>query len=157
MVMTFDPGAVAAGLLDAVPFARTLGVTFTEVAPDGTGGIRVVAELPDDTSVHNHVGGPHAGAMFSLGETASGAVVLAAFAEQLARTVPLAVRADIAYRKLAMGPVRATARLGRPVADVVAELASGVRPEFPVEIAISTSDGTVTAEMTVVWTLRPVR
>ncbi|MBB5873730.1 acyl-coenzyme A thioesterase PaaI-like protein [Allocatelliglobosispora scoriae] len=151
--MSIDAKAVADGLLQAVPFARTIGATFVEVSADGA-GIRVVAELPDDPRVHNHVGGPHAGAMFSLGETASGAIVLAAFADHLTDNLPLAVRADIAYKKLAMGPVRATATLGRPVADVAADLAAGTRPEFPVHIAITTADGTVTAEMTVVWTLR---
>ena len=151
--MTIDPAAVAAGLLQAVPFARTIGTTFTEISADGD-GVRVTAHLPDDASVHNHVGGPHAGAMFTLGETASGAVVLAVFADQLATTVPLAVRAEIAYLKLAMGPVRATATLGRPAADVLTELGQGIRPEFPVDIELSTLDGTATGRMTVIWTLR---
>ena len=54
-----------------------------------------------------------------------------------------------------MGPGTATATLGRPVADVVAELDAGERPEFPVAIAITREDGAVTGEMTVLWTLRP--
>jgi acyl-coenzyme A thioesterase PaaI-like protein len=152
---TPDAAAIAAAMLAAVPFARTLGISFPEVALDGVGGIRVVAELPDDPSVHNHVGGPHAGAIFALGETASGAAVMAAFGDQLDRAVPLAVRAEIAYRKLAMGAVSAAARLTRDRAEVVAELDGGGRPEFGVEVAISRADGAVTAEMLVVWTLRP--
>jgi acyl-coenzyme A thioesterase PaaI-like protein len=173
-LMSIDSRRVAAGILDAVPFARTLGVEFVELAPDGAGGFRVVVRLPDSAATHNHVGGPHAGAMFTLGETASGAVVLAAFGHLLDRAVPLAVRADIAYRRLAMGPVRATARLARPAADVTAEFDAGTRPEFPVLIEIGTEEGggtggrsaagegtgtgvgTVTAEMSVVWTLRHV-
>ena len=153
--MSIDSQQVAAGLLQAVPFARTVGIEFVEVAPEESGAVRVVVRLPDAEATHNHVGGPHAGALFTLGETASGAVVLAAFGELLDRAVPLAVRADIAYRRLAMGAVRATARLGRPVAEVVAELDAGVRPEFPVRVEIGTEDGAVTAEMTVFWTLRP--
>jgi hypothetical protein len=93
--------------------------------------------------------------MFTLAESASGAIVLTAFGDQLSRAVPLAVRAEIHYRKLAMGPVTATATLGRPAADVVAELEAGARPEFPVSIALRREDGDVTGEMTVVWTLRP--
>jgi acyl-coenzyme A thioesterase PaaI-like protein len=141
---------IAGGMLAAVPFARTLGVEFVEAGANG-----LVARLPDNPTTHNHVGGPHAGALFSLGETASGAVVLATFGEQLIRAVPLTVRADIAYRKLAIGTVLARAWLGRPAAEVVAELDAGQRPEFEVRVEISTEDGTVTAEMTVVWTLRP--
>ncbi|MFC7545216.1 DUF4442 domain-containing protein [Plantactinospora sp. GCM10030261] len=151
--MTIDARQVAAGMLDAVPFARTLGLEFLDVTTDD--GARVVARLPDSPGVHNHLGGPHAGAMFSLGESASGAVVLAAFGHLLDRALPLPVRADVAYRKVARGPVRATARLGRPAADVVAELDAGRRPEFDVPVEIAMEDGTVTGEMTVVWTLRP--
>jgi acyl-coenzyme A thioesterase PaaI-like protein len=154
--MTIDQAQVAAGMLAAVPFARTLGFEFVEVAPDGD-GFRAVVRMPDSPATHNHVGGPHAGALFTLGETASGAVVLAGFGHLLDRATPLAVRADIAYRRLAMGDVLATARLGRGVADVVAELDTGTRPEFSVQVDIGTADGTVTAEMTVVWTLRPHR
>ncbi|MFJ9903528.1 DUF4442 domain-containing protein [Streptomyces sp. NPDC101152] len=137
-------------LAATVPMARTLNLEFQETTPD-----RAVVVLPDQGEYHNHVGGPHAGAMFTLGESASGAIVLAAFGEQLARAVPLAVSAEIAYRKLAMGTVTATATLGRPAADVVAELDAGERPEFPVSIEIRRADGAVTGEMTVVWTLRP--
>lgn len=137
-------------LAATVPMARTLDLQFLETTAE-----RAVVALPDQADYHNHVGGPHAGAMFTLGESASGAIVLAAFGDQLARAVPLAVRAEIAYKKLAMGPVTATATLGRPAAEVVAELDEGVRPEFPVSVALRREDGAVTGEMTVVWTLRP--
>ncbi|MER8008070.1 DUF4442 domain-containing protein [Streptomyces sp. NPDC094149] len=137
-------------LAATVPMARTLNLEFVETTPE-----KAVVVLPDQSEYHNHVGGPHAGAMFTLGETASGTIVLAAFGEQLSRAVPLAVSAEIAYRKLAMGPVTATATLGRPAADVVAELDAGQRPEFPVSIELRREDGAVTGEMTVIWTLRP--
>ncbi|MFF0150035.1 DUF4442 domain-containing protein [Micromonospora sp. NPDC005203] len=153
--MTIDSRQVAAGILEAVPFARTLGLEFVEVAPEAAGGVRAVVRMPDSPATHNHVGGPHAGALFTLGETASGAVVLAAFGHLLDRAVPLAVRAEIAYRKLAMGPVRATARLGRPALDVIEEFESGRRPEFGVDVEIATEDGTPTSALTVIWTLRP--
>jgi acyl-coenzyme A thioesterase PaaI-like protein len=157
MIMSIDSRQVAAGLLEAVPFARTLGIEFVEVAPEAEGGVRAVVRLPDIPEHHNHVGGPHAGAMFTLGETASGAVVIAAFGPVLDRAVPLAVTASITYRKVALGAVRATARLGRPPAEVIAELDAGKRPEFPVEVEIGTEDDTVTTELTVIWTLLPNR
>ncbi|THA77218.1 DUF4442 domain-containing protein [Streptomyces sp. A0642] len=134
----------------SVPMVRTLNLEFLESTAD-----RAVVRMPDQPDFHNHVGGPHAGAMFTLAESASGAIVMAAFGEQLTRAVPLAVNAQIAYKKLAMGEVTATATLGRPVADVVAELDAGGRPEFPVAIEIRRADGAVTGEMTVIWTLRP--
>lgn len=130
--------------------AGTLNLEFLETTAE-----RAVVRLPDQPAYHNHVGGPHAGAMFTLAESASGAIVLAAFGDQLSRAVPLAVKAEIGYKKLAMGAVTATATLGRPAAEVVAELDAGQRPEFPVRIDITREDGAVTGEMTVVWTLRP--
>ncbi len=113
-----------------------------------------VVRLPDQPEYHNHIGGPHAGAMFTLGESASGALVLGNFADHLARVTPLAVEANIAYKKVAMGPVVATAVLTRPAAEILAEVESGTRPEFRVDITIATDDGTVTGQMYVVWTLK---
>ncbi|MER5461839.1 DUF4442 domain-containing protein [Streptomyces sp. NPDC002668] len=137
-------------LAATVPMARTLNLEFLETTAE-----RAVVRMPDQADFHNHVGGPHAGAMFTLAETASGAIVIAAFGDQMTRAVPLAVRAEIGYKKLAMGVVTATATLGRPIADVVAELDAGKRPEFPVVIAIQREDGAVTGEMSIIWTLRP--
>ncbi|WP_326769956.1 DUF4442 domain-containing protein [Streptomyces sp. NBC_01591] len=137
-------------LVATVPMARTLNLEFLETTAE-----RAVVRLPDQAEYHNHIGGPHAGAMFTLAESASGAIVIAAFGDQMSRAVPLAVKAEIGYKKLAKGVVTATATLGRPVADVVAELDEGKRPEFPVAIEIQRADGAVTGEMTVVWTLRP--
>ncbi|WP_238016750.1 DUF4442 domain-containing protein [Dactylosporangium sp. AC04546] len=152
--MTVDATALAAGLISAVPFARTVGIEITDVTLDA-GGVRATATLPDEERLHNHVAGPHAGALFALGETASGAVVMAAFGQHLSLGTPLAVRADIAYHKLARGPVTATATLDRRVDEVIAELQAGERPEFPVTIEIARADGAVTTVMTVVWTIRP--
>ncbi|MGK5627503.1 DUF4442 domain-containing protein [Streptomyces sp. URMC 123] len=148
--MTETSPSIGDMMTATVPMARTLNLDFVETTPE-----RAVVRLPDQPDYHNHVGGPHAGAMFTLAESASGAIVMAAFGDQLSRAVPLAVRAEIGYKKLAMGPVTATATLGRPIADVVAELDAGRRPEFPVAIAITREDGAVTGEMSIVWTLRP--
>ncbi|MFE6765671.1 DUF4442 domain-containing protein [Streptomyces sp. NPDC057689] len=137
-------------LAATVPMVRTLNLEFLESTTE-----RAVIRMPDQAEYHNHVGGPHAGAMFTLAESASGAIVIAAFGDQLGRAVPLAVSAEIGYKKLAMGEVTATAVLGRPAAEVVAELDAGERPEFPVTVEIRRADGAVTGEMTVVWTLRP--
>ncbi|MFJ5265409.1 DUF4442 domain-containing protein [Streptomyces sp. NPDC088387] len=139
-------------LAATVPMVRTLNLAYLETTPE-----KAVLALPDQDEYRNHVGGPHAGAMFTLGESASGAIVLAAFGDQLSRAVPLPVHAEIDFKKIALGPLTATATLGRPIADVVAELDEGKRPEFPVAVSIQREDGTVTTEMSVIWTLRPNR
>ncbi|MEU4801126.1 DUF4442 domain-containing protein [Actinosynnema sp. NPDC023587] len=150
--MTADYSFVADAMTQAVPWVQTSRVEFFELTGD-----RVVAGLPDDPATHNHVAGPHAAMIFGLGETASGAVAMAAFAPHLGKATPLVARSEITYRKLARGALRAEAVLGRPADEVVAELDAGTRPEFPVAVTITNADGVTTAEMTVVWTLRPNR
>ncbi|MFJ5548865.1 DUF4442 domain-containing protein [Streptomyces sp. NPDC093225] len=148
--MSADQMNVGELLAATVPMVKTLNLEFLETTPE-----RAVLRLPDQPEYHNHIAGPHAGAMFTLAESASGAIVIAAFGDQLSRAVPLAVRAEIGYKKVAKGVVTATATLGRPAAEVVAELDAGGRPEFPVKIEIRREDEAVSGEMTVIWTLRP--
>ncbi|MFJ2113855.1 MULTISPECIES: DUF4442 domain-containing protein [unclassified Streptomyces] len=150
--MSADQKSIGEMLAATVPMARTLGLEYLEATAE-----RAVVRLPDRPDFHNHVGGPHAGAMFTLAESASGVIVIAAFGHFVDRAVPLVVSAEIGYRKVAMGPVTATAVLGRPAAEVAAELEAGGRPEFPVTIDITREDGAVTGRMTVIWTLRPHR
>ncbi|WP_308282851.1 DUF4442 domain-containing protein [Pseudonocardia nigra] len=150
--MTTDTSWVGATMGTTVPWVGTVGVEFGEVTPQ-----RVVAHLPDAAELRNHVGGPHAAMIFGLGETASGAVTLAAFAPAMERATPLPVRSDIEYLRVARGPLTAVAVLERPAADVLAELDAGTRPEFAVAVTISDAQARETTRMTVVWTLRPNR
>ncbi len=150
--MSLDAGEL---LLQTVPFARTLGIVF-----DSTGDGRASCRLPDRADLHNHVAGPHAGALFTLAESASGAAMLTAFGDQLHRAVPLATTSTIRYHKLAMGEVTAEARLAasrEERAEVVAKLDAGERPEFDVEVEVRNAGGVVVATLTVGWTLRPNR
>ena len=72
-------------MTSTVPFARHAGVTITEVA-DG----RAFARLPETPESVNHIGSQHAGALFTLGETASGAAMAGAFAQVLLAIRPVA-------------------------------------------------------------------
>ncbi|UBU12143.1 DUF4442 domain-containing protein [Nonomuraea gerenzanensis] len=147
--MSVDIGGL---LLDTVPFARTLGIVFDTVA-DG----RAVCHVPDRPELHNHVSGPHAGVLFTLAESASGAAVLSSLGDQLSRAVPLPTTATIEYRKVAVGQVRAEARLLASRDEVVAKLDAGERPVFDVAVEITNADGAVVSALTVTWTLRPNR
>ena len=150
--MTTDLSWVGATMQQTVPWVRTVGIEFDEVTPD-----RAVLRLPDDPGLRNHVDGPHAAMIFGLGETATGAVTLAAFASAMERVTPLPVRSEIAYQRIARGPLTAVAVLTRPVADVLAELEAGARPEFGIDVTVTDGEGRETTRMTVVWTLRPNR
>lgn len=150
--MAMDPQIVMSSFPQVVPMVGTLGLEFTELQSD-----RAVMVLPDQAPYHNHVAGPHAGAMFTLAESASGALVFVNFGDRMGEATPLAVEATIRYLKFAKGRVTATATMNRDPADVIAELDAGQRPEFAVDIAITTDDGTQTGAMTVLWTLKPNR
>ncbi|TQM36066.1 DUF4442 domain-containing protein [Pseudonocardia cypriaca] len=150
--MTTELSWVGAAMQQTVPWVAAVGIEFVEVTPQ-----RAVLRLPDDPALRNHVGGPHAAMIFGVGETATGAVTLAAFGSTMERATPLPVRSEIAYQRIARGPLTAVAELGRPAEEVVAELEAGARPEFGIDVTITDGDGRDTTRMTVVWTLRPNR
>jgi acyl-coenzyme A thioesterase PaaI-like protein len=145
--MDFD--AVAAGLNQAIPFNRHIGLVVEEVAPG-----RGVVTLPDGEHLHNHVGSQHAGGLFSAGEAASGGAFLGAFAEHLGGLTPLAKSASIDYRKIAHGPVTAVGTLHADVDALLSAIEADGRVEFPVEVEMTDGDGNVVATMTVHWHVR---
>jgi acyl-coenzyme A thioesterase PaaI-like protein len=136
----------------AVPMVGTLNIEFLELAPQ-----RVVLRLPDQPAYHNHIGGPHAGAMFTLAETATGAIVLGNFGSQLHRATPLAVESTIRYRKIAMGPLYAEALMDETPESIMARLDAGERPEWRIEVSLATEDWTVTGQASFLWTLKPTK
>jgi len=143
-----DYAAVAAGLQQAVPFNAHLGLEVVEVGP-GLGVVR----LPENPDLLNHVGSQHAGGLFSAGEAASGGAFVGAFAELLGEITPLASGADIQYRKIARGPITATARLEDAEARIAELHAEGVT-RFAVAVELTDADEQVVAEMTVQWHVR---
>jgi uncharacterized protein (TIGR00369 family) len=153
--MPLDLQTVRETLPTAVPMVGTLGLTFEELTYD-----RAVMVLPSTPPYHNHIGGPHAGAMFTLAESASGALIFANFGDIPQIVTPLAVEATIRYLKVAMGPVTATATMSQSGEEILAIVRDGRRPEFTIDIELSTGQGDdrlVTGAMSVLWTLKLVR
>jgi uncharacterized protein (TIGR00369 family) len=146
-VTDFD--AIAQGMTQAVPFAGHLGLEITSIAPG-----EAVVRLPERPELTNHVGSQHAGALFTVAETASGAAFVGAFAERLGEVTPLARSAEISYEKVAKGPIEASGRLGVPAADALASLDAEGKVEFPCEIELVDSTGTRVATATVHWHVR---
>src|ERR1700751_2950183 len=131
-----DYDAIAQGMSQAVPFAKFLGIEVTKVAPG-----EAVAVLPERPELQNHVGSQHAGALFTVAETASGAAFVGAFAERMGEVRPLAKSAEISYLKIAKGEVTARARVGVPAAEALATRDSEGVVQFPCEIELSDCDG----------------
>lgn len=144
-----DFDAIAKGMTQAVPFAGHLGVEVTSIAAGGA-----VALLPERPELTNHVGSQHAGALFTLAETASGAAFVGAFAERLGEVTPLARNAEISYEKIANGPIEARAKLDVPAADALATLDAEGKVVFPCEIEMADASGQRVATATVHWHVR---
>ncbi len=144
-----DFDLIAQGMTQAVPFAGHLGLEITNIAP-GEATVR----LPERTELTNHVSSQHAGALFTVAETASGAAFVGAFAERLGEVTPLARSAEISYEKIAKGPIEAKAKLGVPAADALATLDAEGKVVFPCEIELTDADGQRVATATVQWHVR---
>lgn len=144
-----DFDAIAKGLSMAVPFAAYLDLEITEVGP---GEATVV--LPRKAEHNNHVGSQHAGALFTVAETASGAAFVGAFAVRMGDVVPLAKSAEIDYEKVAHGPITAQATLGIDAAKALATLDAEGKVEFPCEVELHDKDGHRVATATVHWHVR---
>ncbi len=144
-----DFGAIAQGMTQAVPFAGHLGLEITSVAEG-----EAVVRLPERTELTNHVGSQHAGALFTVAETASGAAFVGAFAERMGDVTPLARSADITYEKIAKGPITASAKLGIAKDEALATLDRDGKVEFPCEVELTDGSGVRVATATVRWHVR---
>jgi uncharacterized protein (TIGR00369 family) len=148
-VSTDQFDAIAQGMTQAVPFARYLGLEITSI---GEG--EAVVRLPDREELTNHVGSQHAGALFTVAETASGAAFVGAFAERFGEITPLARSAEIAYEKIAKGPIDATAKLGTTRAEALSTLDSEGKVEFACEVEMADESGRRVATATIHWHVR---
>ncbi|MGK5018237.1 MULTISPECIES: PaaI family thioesterase [unclassified Janthinobacterium] len=139
-------------MMDTLPFVRLLGISIDDI---GAGTSRV--SMPEDPKLNNHLGTQHAGALFTLAETASGAAMAGGFAELILGLRPVAKESRIAYQKLARGATRAEGRVPGDLAALKAQLAQDGKVAFPVEVDIFDSEGTLAAQVTVDWYLSQKR
>ncbi|ATD59421.1 uncharacterized protein (TIGR00369 family) [Janthinobacterium sp. 35] len=139
-------------MMDTLPFVRLLGISIDDI---GAGTSKV--SMPDDPKLHNHLGTQHAGALFTLAETASGAAMAGGFAELILGLRPVAKESRIQYQKLARGATRAEGRVPGDLAALKAQLAQDGKVAFPVAVDIFDSEGTLAAQVTVDWYLSQKR
>ena len=144
-----DYDAIRGGLAQAIPFNNHVGLEIAEI-----GAGHGVVVLPDRDELRNHVGSQHAGALFSAGEAASGGAFAGTFAERMGDVTPLAESAEIRYRKIARGPITATAKLDADRDELLAELDREGRVRFAVEVTLTDGSDVTVAEMTVNWYVR---
>lgn len=137
---------IKAHLDAAVPFANLVGVKLLEIA-DGT----ATAELEQRRDVSNHIDSMHAGAMFTLGEAASGAAVAGALAPVILDMRPVAATGQIAFKKVALGTLTAHAKTSRDGAALMQAIKDDGKVAFDVTVDIRDAAGDTVVEMTVNW------
>lgn len=143
---------IKAQLSIIVPFQNHVGVTLLEVG-DGTAS----AELVQRDAVSNHIQSVHAGAMFTLGEAASGAAMAGALAPVILSMRPVAATADIAFKRIAKGVLTAHAKTSAPGADLLKTLAQTGKVAFDVAVDIQDAAGETVVEMTINWHVSAAR
>lgn len=134
-----EPIDVAARIHEAGGFVGVLGPRVLATSRDGA-----TLRLAEGPELHNHVGGPHAAAIFGLGETAAFCVLLEVFGDLVAAgAVPLVKEAQIGYRAVATGPLLAMATLTDDEAGARASVRDRGRATFAVEVVFSREDDAV--------------
>jgi acyl-coenzyme A thioesterase PaaI-like protein len=119
-------------------FVKVLGPRVLSTEP-------ALLRLDAGPELHNHVGGPHAAAIFGLGETAAFVVLLQVFGDLVeAGALPLVKDAQIGYSAIVTGPLLAAASLAVGEEDGVrACVAERGRATFPVEVRFRREDDDV--------------
>ncbi len=128
----------------------------------GTLGVRVLTEDPAvlrldaGPELHNHLGGPHAAAIFGLGETTAFVVLLRVFGDLVeGGAVPLVKSSQIAYSAVATGPLLGQGQLGADEASARTALEAKGRCTFAIEVRFRReADAVETAVATYVMALR---
>jgi len=130
----------------SVPFAKVVGVELVEVSAE-----RGVARLSKRPEVENHIQTMHAGAMFTLGEAASGAALGGVLSDQLLSARPVAADASIKYLKTGKTDLTAIATANAPAETIRAELDQVGKVVFDIAVTIQDAEAVTVAEMVVNW------
>lgn len=130
----------------------TLGLEYGDIRPD-----EAVVVLRDQEAYRNHVGGPHAAAMFAAAESATGAAAIAAFGDMMDRAVLLPVTVTMDYLAIARGDITATARVDGDIAEARRVFESGSRPEISITCELTDASGKHTGHVSARWTLKALR
>ncbi len=143
---------IKAQLSAIVPFQNHVGITLLEVG-DGAAS----ASLDQRDEISNHIQSMHAGAMFTLGEAASGAAMAGALAPVILEMRPVAATAGITFKRIAKGMLTAQAKTSAPGAELMKTIKDEGKVAFDVTVNIQDAGGETVAEMTINWHVSATR
>ena len=123
-------------------------------ADAGVGATRI----PEAPELTNHIGSVHGGALFTVGEAASGrafvGALVAAFDSGDPGLIPVVKTASIQFLKVARGEISARGSLVTPLQEVLAGLREQGKSTAWVEVQLTDSEGRAVAAMQVEWHVR---
>ena len=130
-----------------IPFVKKTGVVADELS-----ATKVKLRLPHDPSNLNPMGILHAGATFTLAETAAAALCVMAFA---GRAMFIGKRVDIAFKRQGKGDVFATTQLTPiDVQRILDEVARTGKTDAPLVVDVTDAAGEPVASATVTMSVR---
>ncbi|MFT7518983.1 MAG: acyl-coenzyme A thioesterase PaaI-like protein [Kiritimatiellia bacterium] len=138
-------------LTTMIPFITTVGIRIDDV---GLG--KAVATLPSRSEVQNHLGTAHAGATYTLGETAAGAAALSVFGDLLPELFMALKAAKVQHSKALRGDVVATAQIEGDPRQIRADYDAAGKADFDVNVQ-TTVGGVPTGTNVYTWAVRAPR
>jgi uncharacterized protein (TIGR00369 family) len=130
-----------------IPFVKKTGVVVDELT-----ATKVKLRLPHDATNLNPMGILHAGASFTLAETAAAALCVMAFGQ---RAMFIGKRVDIAFKRPGKGDVFATSQLTPVDAQrILDEVARAGKTDAPIAVEVVDASGEPVAQATVTMSVR---
>ncbi len=130
------------------PFIKKVGIQKSQ---DGK------LELNFNDSVHNHLQTIHAGALFTLAESASGEILQIKFPELVGKVVPVARDSKIKYKKPATMSVIALPSISEEVIVKFKELfKKKKRASIAVDVEVKDSEGSLVCTGTFNWFIQGI-
>ena len=144
-----DAAAVKNLVEQLIPFVKKTGVVAEELT-----ATKVKLRLPHDPSNLNPMGILHAGATFTLAETAAAAMCVMAFGQ---RAMFIGKRVDIAFKRPGKGDVLATTQLTPVDAQkILDEVARMGKTDAPIVVDVADASGEPVAQATVTMSVRKI-
>ncbi len=147
--MNRDTPTLLSQVMGMVPMVQTLNIEFIDFEPQ-----RAVFQMADQAEFRDQTEGIDIGALFTLGETAAGALLFGNFGDYLDRVTPLMAGGTMTVDEVARGTITATATMVPTPAEILKQVDAGVRPEWSVDVTLADEHGTVTGRVVAAMTLR---
>lgn len=140
---------IRASMVHTVPFAKHVGIELTEVG-EGT----ATATLEQSPETTNHMRSVHAGALFTLAETAAGGAVAGAFAPFMLGMKAFPTEMSIELDKPVRGRCLASASITRDLSKLTVKLNEDRVISFDADVVVKDEDNIAVASFRSSWRVR---